>query len=171
MDVFGDSHQVCIALTTLRKPDLHLPQTPSDATMSNFPCPNSVDTYTDSPASCFHVVQHSIEHVIPPQGPALPSATTPAPSQFRQPAVEHGAPEAKFTRPHAEAPNHVVGPQRKRPTSSPAPGESSRRPRRDRGPNWNLQEMLALVDAKRKEYLEELDTVDACDLMDPDVTK
>jgi hypothetical protein len=31
--------------------------------------------------------------------------------------------------------------------------------------------MLALVDAKRDEYMDELDTVDARDLMDPDVTK
>jgi hypothetical protein len=40
MDLSRDSLQVCIALTTLRKPDLHLPQTPSDARMNNFTCPN-----------------------------------------------------------------------------------------------------------------------------------
>jgi hypothetical protein len=61
--------------------------------------------------------------------------------------------------------------QRKRSNASHADGESSRRPRLDHGPNWNLQEMLALVDAKRDEYMDELDTVDARDLMDPDVTK
>jgi hypothetical protein len=116
-------------------------------------------------------VRRSIEHVIPRQGPTLPLVSTLAPSQFLQATVEYDVREAEFMPPHAEARTHGVGPQRKRPTLSPAPGESSRRPRRDRGPNWNLQEMLALVDANREEYLEELDTMDARDLMDPDVTK
>ena len=31
--------------------------------------------------------------------------------------------------------------------------------------------MIALVDAKRDEYLEELDAIDGCDLMDSEVTK
>jgi hypothetical protein len=31
--------------------------------------------------------------------------------------------------------------------------------------------MLALVDAKRDEYMDELDSIDAQDLMDPDVMK
>jgi hypothetical protein len=30
---------------------------------------------------------------------------------------------------------------------------------------------MALVDPKRDEYMDELDSVDACDLMDPDMTK
>jgi hypothetical protein len=49
--------------------------------------------------------------------------------------------------------------------------KSSRRPRRDRCPNWNLYEMLALVDAKRKEYMDEFDVVDTRDLMDPETIK
>ena len=61
--------------------------------------------------------------------------------------------------------------QRKRSVPTPADGDSNRRPRRDRGPNWNMQEMLALVAAKRDEYMGEVDTVDARDLMEPDVTK
>jgi hypothetical protein len=60
---------------------------------------------------------------------------------------------------------------KKRPSVAPADGDSSRRPRRDHCPKWTLQETLALVDAKREEYINELDTIDACDLMDPDVTK
>lgn len=34
-----------------------------------------------------------------------------------------------------------------------------------------MQEMLALVTAKRDEVMDEVDTVDARDLMEPDVTK
>jgi hypothetical protein len=34
-----------------------------------------------------------------------------------------------------------------------------------------MQEMLVLVAAKRDEYMDEVDTVDARDLMEPDVTK
>lgn len=49
--------------------------------------------------------------------------------------------------------------------------ESSRRPHRDRCPNWNLHEMLALIDAKRDEYMVELDLVDAHDLMDLETSK
>jgi hypothetical protein len=34
-----------------------------------------------------------------------------------------------------------------------------------------MQEMLALVAAKREEYMDEVETVDTRDLMDPNVTK
>lgn len=40
------------------------------------------------------------------------------------------------------------------------------KPRHDRRPNWSLPEMLALVDAKCEEFIEELDVVDGWDLMD-----
>jgi hypothetical protein len=80
-------------------------------------------------------------------------------------------PATEVRMPTAGARNLPVPAQRKRSNASLADGESSRRPRRDRGPNWNLQEMRALIDAKCEEYMDELDTVDARDLMDPDVTK
>ena len=44
-------------------------------------------------------------------------------------------------------------------------------PRKDRGPNWLPQEVTALVNIKRDMYLEEIDIVDARDLMNPDATK
>ena len=44
-------------------------------------------------------------------------------------------------------------------------------PRKDRGPNWLLAKVLALVDAMQLLYLEDLDTVDAWDLMTSDATK
>ena len=59
----------------------------------------------------------------------------------------------------------------KRPSSSDIQGESSQKARRDRRPNWSLNEMIALVDAKREEFLEELDAIDGRDLMDSEVTK
>ena len=59
----------------------------------------------------------------------------------------------------------------KRPSSSDSQGESSQKARRDRRPNWSLNEMIALVDAKREEFLEELDAIDGRDLMDSEVTK
>ena len=43
--------------------------------------------------------------------------------------------------------------------------------RKDRGPNWLPQEVTALVNAKRDMFLEEIDTVDGCDLMTPESTK
>ena len=46
-----------------------------------------------------------------------------------------------------------------------------KRPRKDRGPNWLPQEVTVLVNIKRDMYLEEIDTVDARDLMNPDATK
>jgi hypothetical protein len=61
--------------------------------------------------------------------------------------------------------------QRKRSNPCLADGDLSHRARRDRCPNWTLQEMLALVDAKREEYMDEIDSVDAHDLMDLDMTK
>ena len=59
----------------------------------------------------------------------------------------------------------------KRPSSSDSQGETSQKARRDRRPNWSLNEMIALVDAKREEFLEELDTIDRRDLMESEVTK
>lgn len=59
----------------------------------------------------------------------------------------------------------------KRPSTLDSQGETSQKPCRDRHPNWNLPEMLALLDAKHEEFLEELDVVDGRDLMDFEVTK
>ena len=59
----------------------------------------------------------------------------------------------------------------KRPSSSDSQGDTSQKARRDRRPNWSLNEMIALVDAKREEFLEELDAIDGRDLMDSEVTK
>ena len=59
----------------------------------------------------------------------------------------------------------------KQPSSSDSQGETSQKARRDRLPNWSLNEMIALVDAKREEFLEELDSIDGRDLMESEVTK
>ena len=59
----------------------------------------------------------------------------------------------------------------KRPSSSDSQGKPSQKARRDRSPNWSLNEMIALVDAKREEFLEELDCIDGRDLMESEVTK
>jgi hypothetical protein len=49
------------------------------------------------------------------------------------------------------------------PGSAAAPAPT--RAQRDRGPNWSMPEVLALVAAKRELYLEELDIPDARELM------
>jgi len=59
----------------------------------------------------------------------------------------------------------------KRASSSSSTGEPSQKQQRNRGPNWSMHEMLALVNAKRDEFLEELDAVDGRDLMHSEVTK
>ena len=59
----------------------------------------------------------------------------------------------------------------KRPSPSDSQEDASQKGRRDRRPNWTLNEMIALVDAKREEFLEELDAIDGRDLMDSEVTK
>ena len=59
----------------------------------------------------------------------------------------------------------------KRQSSSDSQGENSQKARRDRRPNWSLNVIIALVDAKREEFLEELDAIDRRDLMDSEVTK
>ena len=61
--------------------------------------------------------------------------------------------------------------QGKRPSNSDSQGKTSQKARRDRRPNWSLNEMIALVDAKREEILEELDVINGRDLMDSEVTK
>ena len=61
--------------------------------------------------------------------------------------------------------------QSKRPSNSNSQGETLQKTLRGRRPNWNLNEMIALVDVKREEFLEELDFIDGRDLMDSEVTK
>ena len=68
----------------------------------------------------------------------------------------------------------VTSPVRSRgkwPSTSDSQGETSQKARRDRRPNWSLNEMIALVDAKREEFLKELDVIDGRDLMNTEVTK
>ena len=55
----------------------------------------------------------------------------------------------------------------KRSSTSDSQGEAQR----DRRPNWSLTEMIALVDAKREEFVDEHDAIDGRDLMDSEVTK
>ena len=58
------------------------------------------------------------------------------------------------------------------PRSTTAPASApAKRARKDRGPNWLPQEVMALVNAKREMHLEEMDTVDARDLMNADSRK
>ena len=63
------------------------------------------------------------------------------------------------------------------PTSAEAPLAitaavgSTECPQKDHGSNWLLAEVLALVDARRSQFLEDLDAIDARDLMTPDSTK
>lgn len=59
----------------------------------------------------------------------------------------------------------------KRPSTSDAQGVTSPNIRRDRRPNRSLNEMIELVDVKREEFLDELDAIDGCDLMDSTVIK
>jgi hypothetical protein len=59
----------------------------------------------------------------------------------------------------------------KRSSSSDSQGETSQNARRNRRPNWSLNEMITLVDSKREEFLDKLDTIDGRDLMESEVTK
>lgn len=47
----------------------------------------------------------------------------------------------------------------------------SKRARKDRGPNWQTQEIVVLIQAKRRLFLEELNIVDTRDIMYSDFTK
>ena len=55
--------------------------------------------------------------------------------------------------------------------SDSTPSQAPKRARKDRGPNWLPQEVMALVLAKRDMFLEDIDTVDGRDLMTPESTK
>lgn len=57
------------------------------------------------------------------------------------------------------------------PSSAPACSSQAKRIRRDRGPNWNPQEIFVLIAAKREMYLQDLDAIDRRDLMTPDTNK
>ena len=52
-----------------------------------------------------------------------------------------------------------------------ADSSQSKRARKDRGPNWSSQEVLALINAKHEMFLEDIDTIDGRDLMTPENTK
>lgn len=46
-----------------------------------------------------------------------------------------------------------------------------KRARKDQGSNWSAQEVMALCNAKRDMFLEEIDTIDPHDLMNAESTK
>ena len=48
---------------------------------------------------------------------------------------------------------------------------SPSRKRKNKDPNWSREEILALVEAKKDEYMEKMEVVDARDLMATDVSK
>jgi hypothetical protein len=65
-----------------------------------------------------------------------------------------------------------VGMQRAAPPVQPDNNSHQpKRARKDRGPNWLPQEITAFISAKRDMFLEELDSVDGRDLMNPDSSK
>jgi hypothetical protein len=65
-----------------------------------------------------------------------------------------------------------VGMQRTAPPTQPDNNSHQpKRARKDRSPNWLPQEITALISAKRDMFLEELDSVDGRDLMNPDSSK
>lgn len=68
-------------------------------------------------------------------------------------------------------PAAVPVPRRSLPSAATVPSNPSKRARRDRCPNWLPQEITALVNAKREMFLEEIEVVDARDLMNPDSNK
>ena len=57
------------------------------------------------------------------------------------------------------------------PPAPPAVPNNNKRARKDRGPNWSLNEIFALITAKREMFLQETDVVDGRDLMIPDSTR
>ena len=73
----------------------------------------------------------------------------------------------------------ITTPARPAPASpAPAPRSTTaptsvptKHARKDQGPNWLPQEVMALVNAKREMHLEEMDAVDAQDLMNADSRK
>ena len=68
-------------------------------------------------------------------------------------------------RPTTRAPHPGASPNASTPSNPP------KRAKKDRGPNWLPQEVTALLNAKRDMFIEELETADPCDLMNPDCTK
>jgi hypothetical protein len=56
------------------------------------------------------------------------------------------------------------------PLPPPTAGPPERRQRKERGPNWGLQEILALVAAKREEFLDRQQVTDARELFDPETS-
>ena len=75
--------------------------------------------------------------------------------------------------------NHPFPPPRAlagitRPTSTStqhAGSNQSKRAQKDCVPNWSSQEVLALINAKREMFLEDIDTINGRDLMTPENTK
>ena len=57
------------------------------------------------------------------------------------------------------------------PMAPPTTPSSNKKARKDHSPNWLQNEIFALKAAKREMFFEDMDSVDACDLMTPDTTK
>lgn len=68
-------------------------------------------------------------------------------------------------------PPKATQPKRKSNTSATDIGGPSRGGRKERDPNWNMMEMLALVRAKRKEFMEDLEVDDPRTLMQSEGSK
>ena len=59
---------------------------------------------------------------------------------------------------------------------NPGPGDdpdvvASTRRRKEQDPNWSREDILALVEAKREEYIDEMEVTDVRDLMASELTK
>jgi len=72
---------------------------------------------------------------------------------------------AAAPRPTARGPRQGASPNASTPSNPP------KRARKDRGANWLHQEVTALVNTKREMFIQELETADPHDLMNPDCTK
>ena len=57
------------------------------------------------------------------------------------------------------------------PMAPPTAPNNNKKARKDRGPNWLQNEIFALIAAKREMFFEDMDSVDARDLMTPNTTK
>lgn len=119
-------------------------------------------------------MHHYLQHVVLPRLAPQSSMPKPQPAQ-PAPQLVVPAPQPSTLKLEdfvfvAAAPQLAVHAQKKCPSSSPANDKSSHRPPELRS-ELELTRDVGIIDAKCKEYIDELDTIDACDLMDPNVTK
>ena len=106
------------------------------------------------------------------------------PSSLSVENAGYAAPTPQANQPRSGAPTARANARGKRKTAavetqgrpndqdtSGAEGAGPSRRRKERDPNWSREEIMALVEAKRLEHLEEMEVIDARDLMSTDVTK